>query len=141
MKVDEVNEIMLPCEASYVNEMLTIIKQNTLVEYSKLLDRMEEIHKNSNDAFLAKLTFLLRMLEGCDLVRAKVVSETRTNYTLTLEGYVAQSKGIIRYTQDISKAKNIQVTANIWTARASVSQIICGILGGIIGVLGSLIIK
>ena len=141
MKVDEVNEIMLPCEASYVNEMLTIIKQNTLVENSKLLDRMEEIHNNSNDAFFAKLTFLLRMLEGCDLVRAKVVSETRTNYTLTLEGYVAQSKGIIQYIQDISKAKNIQVTANIWTARASVSQIICGILGGIIGVLGSLIIK
>ena len=31
MQIDEVNEIMLPDDAIYVNEMLTIIKQNTLI--------------------------------------------------------------------------------------------------------------
>lgn len=141
MNIDEKNEIMLPSEAAYVDGMLTIIKQKTLIEYSALLDEMERIHNNSTTAFMNKLTFLLRMLEGCELVKAKTINEHTTNYTLSLEGYVAQCKGIIEYAQDISKAKNLQVTANFWAAKASVSQIISGIGGGIIGAIGTLLMQ
>ena len=133
MNYKETNEIMAPADAMIVDEILTHIKNEILVEYSALLTYLENIHtiQNNNDG---KNTYLLRMLEGCNLVNLTIQGKNK-NYTLSIEGYIAQSKGIIKYSQDISLARRIEINANISTFWINIYLITSGILGFIIGLL------